>query len=90
MSHGGGGRKGPKKCHVLFEWPLKTEFLLKGLTPDMLNEYLLIFFSQVTSQSLTISKLIENGGVLHTKLLVIDRLEQQLKSNFLKLETKQK
>jgi hypothetical protein len=23
MSHGGGGgvRKGPKKCHVLFEWP---------------------------------------------------------------------
>ncbi len=26
MSHGGGGgvRKVPKKCHVLFEWPLIT------------------------------------------------------------------
>ena len=25
MSHGGGGvRKVPKKCHVLFEWPLTT------------------------------------------------------------------
>jgi hypothetical protein len=27
MSHGGGGvRKAPKKCHVLFEWPLTTYF----------------------------------------------------------------
>ncbi len=25
MSHGGGGvRKVPKKCHVLFEWPLRS------------------------------------------------------------------
>ncbi len=24
MSHGGGVRKVPKKCHVLFEWPLNT------------------------------------------------------------------
>jgi hypothetical protein len=25
MSHGGGGvRKVPKKCHVLFEWPLSN------------------------------------------------------------------
>ncbi len=23
MSHGGGGQKSTKKCHVLFEWPLK-------------------------------------------------------------------
>jgi hypothetical protein len=23
---GGGGRKVPQKCHVLFEWPLKTSF----------------------------------------------------------------
>jgi hypothetical protein len=32
MSHGGGGRaggvgKGPKKCHVLFEWPHTTYVL---------------------------------------------------------------
>ncbi len=24
VTQGGGGRKGHKKCHVLFEWPLKS------------------------------------------------------------------
>ena len=32
MSQGGGVRKEPKKCHVLFEWPLSEMCLLiKGL-----------------------------------------------------------
>ncbi len=33
MSHGGGGvRKVPKKCHVLFEWPLFPKFLRQEKT----------------------------------------------------------
>jgi hypothetical protein len=37
MGHpGGGGRKVPKKCHVLFEWPLimikQRDYLLKRLS----------------------------------------------------------
>jgi len=26
MGEGGGVQNGPKKCHVLFEWPLKPNF----------------------------------------------------------------
>ena len=32
MPHGGGGvRKVPKKCHVLFEWPLRHQLQCKGI-----------------------------------------------------------
>ena len=37
MSYGGGGvRKVPEKCHVLFEWPLNWQVLIANVKGDII------------------------------------------------------
>jgi hypothetical protein len=59
MSHRGGG--GPKKCHVLFEWPQMSicEFILIRSQNDKIRNLMFFALSSTTSNEVVYEQLEE-------------------------------